>query len=131
MSPNLALNARICHGEDVGSDHAPIIVNIKENIIQSSMNRPRRWKLWGVNWENWRKSLNFSDMIIPNDVNNLNSDITRRVVEASDEVIGRTSGKGHLKKSTPWWNIECRKRVALRRKAKRKNGKISFSNQSE
>lgn len=59
-------------------------------------------------------------MIYPCNTEAANKDILDRIDKASKRNIGQTSGKQSLQRSTPWWNSECSRRVALRRKAKRK-----------
>ena len=81
----------------------------------------KHWKLKNVNWENWSRDIKPSTSIIPNNVETLNKDIMERILDAAGKNIKMTAGnKDNIRKSTPWWNIECSRAVALRRQARRK-----------
>ena len=127
LSPNLATSSTMFRECDVGSDHAPILIKLNEDIIRSEVTSPRRWKLSGINWDTWRRNILAPDVIVPNSPETINDSIVKSIMRASNEIISKTSGKPP-KKRTPWWNVDCSKKVALRRQAKRKVEKYPSAN---
>jgi len=119
VSPNLAPNVTISRFLDVGSDHSPILCEIHFEILRSELSHPPKYKTDAVNWELWKRNIPESDLTLPVSVDELNEDITRRLIVSSDETMKKTTGKGRMKHYTPWWNVECSRRVAIRRRAKR------------
>lgn len=54
----------------------------------------------------------------PNNAISLNTNITKAILSNSAKFLKQTKGKICNKKSTPWWNTECSRSVALRRREK-------------
>jgi ribonuclease HI/exonuclease III len=119
-SPDIAPQATLTRLGDVGSDHAPILVTIRLLPIRCIRSAPRRWKIEGTKWDKWREDIPNSEVVKPANTGDINDDITMRLTTAAENNMKLTSGKIKLRKSTPWWNAECSRRVALRRKAKKK-----------
>ena len=120
-SPNLSLCTEIETCGDIGSDHTPIQVSIRRKV-HNDQSYTERWKLKEVDWSRWNKEIEEANRtsLVPNSIEELNKDITDRIISSSETIIGKTKPKNYTGRCTPWWDAECSRRVALRRKARRK-----------
>jgi exonuclease III len=119
-SANIAAQTSLIRMDDVGSDHSPILAIVMLQPIRCIRTSPKRWNTTGTNWNKWGKGILASTAITPNGTQSLNDDFTNRISSAANINMKLSSGKIKICKSTPWWNAECSRRVALRRKAKKK-----------
>ena len=103
----------------VGSDHYPISLSLNiKPFLQPIKLRPK-WKLDNIDWNQWRNGLpdlQWNDDLTLDESN----DRLVRCLKQSTYRIHKTNSnyKPHYPK--PWWNKECSKLVALRRRAKNK-----------
>jgi ribonuclease HI len=119
-SPNIAAQTSLSRVEDVGSDHSPIIATVKLKPVRCIKRTYKRWKTKGINWRKWKTDIPDTNITQPNEIESLNDDLVERLNLAAKSNIKLSSGTVKVRKSTPWWNSECSKRVALRRKAKKR-----------
>ena len=120
VSSNLRTNSSLQTGPDLGSDHAPIEVLLNKQPDSRPMKIRPRWKLDGINWGQWSRGL--PDINVDLDNGNLD-EINSRIVaslKSSTYSIDRTSGLIIPKYSKPWWDSNCSKLVAMRRRARRR-----------
>lgn len=118
-STNIAAGASMQLLEDVGSDHLPTkIILVLEPVFNVVTGR-RRWKINKDNIEIFSKNIKQSELPQPANVNQITKDLTERILASAECTIGRTSGRSHQRKQTPWWDEECSRAVAHRRHARR------------
>jgi ribonuclease HI len=116
---NLLMMGEMKRGPDIGSDHFPIECNFGININKNQITTLIKWKFNKQNMEEWKANLEKQEsVLVPCDAETLNNHICNKIVDASNNTLQKTSGKKIYKRSTPWWDIDCSRAVANRRKAK-------------
>lgn len=104
----------------LGSDHYVITTTIRDQNICLEENWFPRWKLKQADWGLYRVTVSAKLMQLPpvltDDVDELNSIITRILCDSAEEVIGRSSGR-QGRKMVPWWSDECTNAIRIRNKA--------------
>lgn len=118
---NLANHGSFSIGEDVGSDHLPIVINIGLKIDNNSPEYSRNMK--NINWDFFqaRLSKHFSKTSnkTPDTIEELNISI-RNILETFEMALNETAP---LKKTgkPKWWTFtkEIKEKVKLRRKLRR------------
>jgi ribonuclease HI len=121
LSPTLSTQAILTQGPDLGSDHFPICCKIGIKTVKSSEKTPVRWKLYQANWPRYQQLLNetlVDSKCGPEDANSASIFLTNSILKAASMSVPRSSGQRHCRFSTPWWDGECSRAVALRRRAK-------------
>lgn len=112
----------------IGSDHYPIVCEIRIGPIQLEDAGFPRWKLINANWTvyNMLCSVRLKEINpnICNSVNDFNVKITEVMHYTAVEVPGKGSGGGK-RKMVPLWSDECKKAIQARNKAL-KNVKVTF-----
>ena len=127
VSPALFLNTSLDRGDDIGSDHSPIVAEINLLPEISAILSPSRYKVNNLEndkWEKWTKAIPTGEENY-NNIEHMNKNITQRLIAASEITLNKSNGKIRKKKSTPWWSIDCSRAVAARRYARRKLEKHS------
>ena len=88
------------------------------------------WDFHNAEWELF-KEISEKEMLeieIGEDVDQLNTNVCRVILEAVERTIKRKEGKGK-KRMVPWWNKECSKAIKSRNKAfRRLKGNHRFEN---
>ena len=109
-------------GPDVGSDHLPLCCSFSLALNKYSVLGPPRWDLKRAHWAGWHVDLCNSDygIVLPAPATALNDDLCSRIDEASRSHIPVTTGSRVRHRRTPWWDAECSKAVAHRRRARNK-----------
>ena len=111
------------HNDLCGSDHFPIIIDI---LQPSHDNRPSRWKTNKANWIDF-KTLGSGQVLYHINNTSMIDHFTETLIEIASETIPKTSPTN--KRSTPWFNDECRVVIQQRNAALRKfNKEPSTSN---
>lgn len=105
-----------------GSDHYPVLVRIKQANGSLEDNWCPRWKLREADWTLF--SDNASNGLLgvsphADDIEEINSTITRILYEAAEDTIGKSNGVRE-KKMVPWWTKDCKDTIKARNKAFRK-----------
>ena len=117
-SPNIASDVGIKAFTDVGSDHRTIKITVEVQPKKYEIFRQRKWILNNKDeLDSFKHDIKQSVINTPTDMDNLNNDITMRIIESASNNIKRTTGKSN-RKATPWWTPECCTAVAARRWAR-------------
>jgi len=117
------INTETSRGPDIASDHFPMITTFGLQIEKLDLRVRCRWQLNKANWREWTNIMNEADTCDeygPGDAEMNNRVLIEKINKASKETIPRTSGKVNSHRYTPWWDIECSRAVAERRRAKGK-----------
>ena len=118
-SANLAPDLRVTSGPCLGSDHLPIIISLaKESKVEPILTR-KRYKIKNVEWKEWKQGLPEIEWDEDASLTDLNTKLVHSI-KSSSYGIPQTSGKYSPKFNKPWWDAECARLVAIRRKAKNK-----------
>ena len=101
---------------DIGSDHRPIVTQIKSERKRSPVLRRTRWNFKKANWEAYRET---SDILLlsledKEDIDHTNDTITQMILKAASQHIPR----GYHKKFKPFWNDDLQTAVAEREKSR-------------
>ena len=103
----------------VGSDHCPLIMTIcKQPSIQKIKYLPK-WKLNDVNWDTWVHGLRNIEWNPEMTLDESNLFLVNHITTSRNQPPWST-GEYNPKYSKPWWNSECARLVAIRRRAKNK-----------
>ena len=117
VSTDLIAYSEVMTGGDLSSDHYPVIISLNKKVRITPMKYRPRWKLDGVDWQKFvggqermqiDEGMELSQQVVLFETKIVNS--TYRVE--------KTKGIYNPKYCRPWWNDECAKLVALKRKAK-------------
>ena len=108
-------------GQDLGSDHIPVLLSAKAGAPETCAFRPR-WKLNDDNWMSWRQETTNQFAIktgenSEEDLLALYRSFNEAVMEASTKIFGLTKSKKLMPPGQPWWNEKCREAVKNRRNA--------------
>ena len=121
-SPNIAALATIKTGADVGSDHVPIKVTIDKSPNINNIVFSKKWKINASNVMDFSHSLSKSktELVKPCSIDEQVEEFTNRVISAATDNIKQTTGKCVFRqKRTIWWDRECSRMVAERRRARK------------
>ena len=116
-SLNLVSRGQVTRGEDIGSDHFPIYAKFTINPVRELLECTKRWKTKYAKWELFNVKLE-NENNFPLDVETNNKVITETILTAARKAIPETGGKRKYVRICPWWDRDCAKAVANRRKAK-------------
>ena len=124
-NPALLTAFEITTAPDFGSDHDPVIANIEISPNKTVTGKRPKWKIIKKNWPQWIESLEWptqNQLIerVPGDLEQDYHNFTKSITEASTEYFKKTSNKTKYNIHKPWWNEQCSKATALRRRAKRR-----------
>ena len=105
-------------GEDIDSDHSPVLIKINKLVKPETKRRPF-WSFKRADWDSFA-------CITDTEMGKLDLDALS-VDQASSEICSiilkaakKTVPQGHRKKYKPYWNAELQQAVKARRKAKKK-----------
>ena len=104
-------------GPCLGSDHLPVLVDLNIAPVTQKVKLRKRYLTKNVNWEAWRSGLPKLEWSNNLSMNNA-IELFMENVKSSSHTIKESSGMYNPKYSKDWWNEECAKLVALRRRAK-------------
>ena len=116
-SANFLPNINISTGPCLGSDHLPLLIKLLVSPLLQTIKLRRCLQTQNVKWQEWRKGLPEIEWTDEGDINNCNNIFIQKVL-SSEYKINKSSGNYNPKFCKDWWNSECSKLVALRRKAK-------------
>ena len=106
---------------DLGSDHYPLLTSVAiKPDLQSRSKRPK-WILDENKWGDWLKVL--EDERPPTHLPPLKEEMinfTKPLIKAGEDTFKKSSSKVIEKFNKYWWNADCSRATALRRRAKRK-----------
>ena len=108
------------HDDPCSSDHVPVIITPKWNIVNTST---PKWNFNKANWELFKSRANF-DVPIENfgDVNDISKYVQQVILDAATESIPVTKPmEGKI--SVPWWNARLTESKKLKKAAYKKYNK--------
>ena len=106
--------------DEIGSDHIPIKVTLKQEPVSAQICTIRKWKFNKDNLQQFTNRITTSQLQMPNNINIIVEDFTDRLNKAASSSMKKTSGKIKTRKNAVWWDEECSRVVGARRKAFRK-----------
>ena len=119
-SPNLGSKSEWkTHDHLLGSDHYPMILEVKTRYKFSEFKPQPRWKLDQADWSLFRQMLYSINICIDDtsSVNEKNTEFVDSLLEICNETIPKTKPTKSRKKIVPWWTNECTMVVKAKRKA--------------
>ena len=118
-SNNLIQVTETFNKADRGSDHYPILTKVKLAPDTKTRQKRPKWKIIEEDISNWKSKLSPTNTT-SDDINELETQFRKSLIEAAETTFKKTSGKIKTKYYKPWWNKECSKAVAERRRAKKR-----------
>lgn len=119
-SANIAPGITMQQLDDVGSDHLPILITLQLEPAFNEVSRRKTWKITKEGLNKLSNNIQPSNLSRPNNINEINRDITERIITAAGVSMHRSSGRMAARKNTTWWDEECTVAVAECRQARRK-----------
>lgn len=113
-----------------GSDHLPIVINLKLKIEHTLPSMQHKWKINKASPEQWNNfKAQCDNEFIPNqdptDSNTHFRSYLTKLKTALDNSIPVANKKPKkIKRSVPWWNQDCEAAIKYREKCRRKWNKI-------
>ena len=118
-SPEVAPYFVVERLQDVGSDHYPVrAVSALAMHTLESVPVPR-WKVTHETLETLSAHVAPSLLTVPASVDDLEMDISSRLLDAAASQVPRSSGKRRDRLVSAWWSDACREAVRKRRQARR------------
>jgi len=114
----------------MGSDHCPILIKINEEIIEP-IKKKRKFIFAKANWPLYKTKLKNTKINNNNNIEQINSDITKAIIGAAEEAIPRTKANPKKRaKELPYWDPEIQNNIDKRNTARNKLKRIkSLENQ--
>jgi len=107
-------------GEDCGSDHCPIHVEIQIKPNEAKIKSRKKWK-FNDKWEEYQgKIVEKMDINEQWNTEEINTHIINVIVETGKEIFGQTTGEVNMKYNKTWWTKKCQIAVNARKIAKRR-----------
>ncbi|GFR58571.1 RNA-directed DNA polymerase from mobile element jockey [Elysia marginata] len=115
MSPGLENDSEIRVLPDMGSDHRPTLITIRQNGIPPRQQRSR-WNFKKANWEGFRATSEreFRNISWEDDIDGLEETFNSTILKSSQLHIPKDSHQ----KYKPFWNEEIEAAVSCRRQAR-------------
>ena len=123
-SSNLTSSIKIQSQQCLGSDHYPTLIKLAVGPERISRGKRRKWIFDNTKWTVWQNELMKQEPKAATEVEEEVKDFTKDITESGKEVFKKSSNKLAEKFSKPWWNEECKKASALRKRAKRRMEKV-------
>jgi len=117
LSSNLMIGATAELGPCLGSDHYPVKIKLQESVQSRELGKRPKWKLDGIDWSLWKVRLPEIQTEGTESIEEIN-DRLEDGLKNSGYKVEQSSNKYNPKFNSPWWNSECSRLVALRRRAK-------------
>ena len=117
-SPNLLHITETTSFSDYGSDHLPVHTKISLAPEKVTNTKRQQWKLKEDKWEKWKKEITITREY-HDTVEEGNEAFVSSIREPAKRVFGKTSSQTKIKYCRPWWNAECSKEIARRRRARK------------
>lgn len=124
MTPTIAMTSTISKAPHIGSDHVPLHIHIDVRPILS-LGRPPSWDFSKAEWTTWNNKINAeinSDNFYTTNAPSTKYDIFREAIfsanEVSNIILSKPRNKTKAEPKQSWWNQECKRAVAVARKAR-------------
>ena len=119
-SPHYTALADTFIAADIGSDHKPILTTIAIKPDTTTRGKRPKWIISEPNWNTWLSNL---EEISPYDPNQSLADeikiFTNNLNQAGEKTFKKSSNKVKEKKNKYWWDQNCARATALRRRAQK------------
>ena len=116
VSVDLFPMSRVLLGEDLGSDHEPIRVEIAFKVQEIQGRRRPKWKFEPGSWDQWRQALppiTITGQLLP-DI----STFQNALLDTGMTTFKMTKENIKIKYSKPWWTEECAQVIRAKHKAR-------------
>ena len=120
VSPNLAPSITVTRGDDMGSDHCAILVELRQKPYRCQQSSIRKWVTKDVDWMKWKLNIPIRTLHYPTDLESMSTDLISRYNESAKSFLKQTSGKTHTRLKTPWWNQSCKVKIQQRKQTRRR-----------
>nr|CAH0106516.1 unnamed protein product [Daphnia galeata] len=124
MAPHLAISSEITRGPHLSSDHLPLHIRVQADPTLS-IERAPTWNLKDADWITWNKEISttitsslFYSSESPDEKYQIYLSALLDATKSSGIILTRTPDTIKSEPSPPWWDIDCRKAVAMARKAR-------------
>ena len=97
------------------SDHYPIHYMLTTSSGQANFNFIPRWNFKKADWLSFQQHIDSAITTSPPDINTF----LNLILESARKNIPKTHPPRPNQRTTPWWNADCQRAVALRRRALR------------
>ena len=98
------------------SDHYPIVINLGSGSIQTTVLFSPSWNLKRADWNEFENLVDHK--LVNSDTPNM-STVLEAISDSAHIAVPKSKGP-RPKPSAPWWNQECNKAFAIRRRAHRR-----------
>ena len=105
---------------DLGSDHEPILSTVTMIPDTAERGKKPKWILEKSKFNEWKEDIMNLPPTAPEETEEEQKQFTSDIINVSKKHFKKTSNKIKSKFNKPWWNEECAKATALRRRAQRK-----------
>ena len=110
-------NASFTLGQQMPSDHQPVIGIFNEIIQNDVIGKLPRWKLKGEAWKTFQENLPKSPTIPENNIDEATKSLTDIIRQAAEKAFTLSTTRGSQRSGLPWWSGECEAAVRRRRTA--------------
>ena len=104
---------------DMGSDHLPIEYTLALKTDKTVRGKRRKWIFDDTKWMNFKTKMS-ETILMPGTLIEEANQFSQDIRNIGKEEFKQSSNKVTLKFNKPWWNQECSKKVAIRRRARRR-----------
>ena len=108
--------------DDWTSDHYPIKVLINMKVCSNTIKVRKKWHIDKDKIGKWQKvisDMKYEEKVLNSDVDTLNDAISKDICSSAKKVFRQSSGKYNPKYRKPWWNIECNRLAAYKKRMKK------------
>ena len=116
VSANLYNVSDISIGEDLGSDHYPVILEISVNLQIYTGKRRIKWLFDSDLWSRFTSLL--PDIKIKPSLHEKYDFLVSSILETGKKVFKLTKETYNIKYSKPWWNPDCERLISEKHRAK-------------
>ena len=103
------------------SDHYPITLSLDLDVPNLQIKTREKWILNDKLWEKWESKIKAINITNQDSENNVKiEELTQNIINTAKGIFKISKGKINERKAASWWNEECSKARALKRRAKQK-----------
>ena len=112
--------SKVTMGEDLGSDHIPVLLSTETKVPDKCHFRPR-WRIDEDNWMDWQQVIGqqqgVPDTAGEEDLLTMYEAFNKSIIDTSERVFGLTNSRKLMPPGQPWWNSNCSEAVRNRKRA--------------
>ena len=121
MSAALFPSSNLMLAADMGSDHCPIKISVQIRPALNPIKIRNKWVIDNNKWEEYKHNLPIlQEDLDTNDQEEVYNILKENINKAAKETFKESGTVLNIKYSKDWWNIECSRAVAARRRARNK-----------